>query len=152
MLCFKEDSYIIDKDDPYWIITLSEGRQVYQDDDRPGEEISSAWLRLREYLIDNPQVDIEEMVVKFRSNRIRIELSGDGLYLCKGIIAQIGVQTTVATQRPNRHYLIFGNVVDGKAHVKKCNLPELNITDEHEVREIEEDSECVIWYKKKKNG
>ena len=38
---------------PIWIVKLSNGETVYQDDGRPDVEPESAWLRLKQYCEDN---------------------------------------------------------------------------------------------------
>jgi hypothetical protein len=48
-LCRIEDEFTIEK--PRWVVTLSNGETILQDDDRPGEIKQSAWLRLKEYIL-----------------------------------------------------------------------------------------------------
>ncbi len=47
-VCKEYDKYLTEfsEKNAIWFVTLSNGETVYQDDDRPNIEPSSAWLRL----------------------------------------------------------------------------------------------------------
>lgn len=151
MLCYELDEYILNKDDPFWFITLTNGKTVFQDDERPGEEPKSAWLRLREYLQENDDVDIESMHIRFRSNVRKVELSGDGLYFSKGLLGAVGINCTFGTKRVNRPFYVVGNIHNNNAKIYKWELPALIMKDEGDIREVTKDNEqCVIWFKNAK--
>ena len=65
----KIDSYVnvYGDNNPMWIVELSNGETVYQDDDRPGIEPPSAWKRLKIYC-DAHDLHVVKMNVKNRSH------------------------------------------------------------------------------------
>ena len=72
-VCKEYDKYLTEfsEKNAIWFVTLSNGETVYQDDDRPNIEPSSAWLRLKTYCKEN-DVYITEMFLKYRSNIVKI--------------------------------------------------------------------------------
>jgi hypothetical protein len=68
-VCTQDDEYVRER--PRWTVELSNGDVVYQDDDRPGVEPASAWLRLRSHLAATG-LRIRAMWLQFRSNRVRV--------------------------------------------------------------------------------
>jgi hypothetical protein len=65
-LCYKEDDFLIEK--CYWIVKLTNGELVYQDDNRPGLSVSSAWKRLGLFLRENIDIKIESISLKYCSH------------------------------------------------------------------------------------
>jgi hypothetical protein len=67
MLCTEFDDYVCEK--CIWVVTLSDGTKVFQDDDRPGMEPASAWIRLKKNLIETNR-HIESIRLRFRTHII----------------------------------------------------------------------------------
>jgi hypothetical protein len=84
----KNDPFIQDK--PIWFVTLKTGKRIYQDDGRPGEEVSSAWLRLKEYC-DRTGEEIETIGLKFRSHIVEnfLPRNCSQFYFCKSIVGNM---------------------------------------------------------------
>lgn len=66
-LCDQIDDFIVDK--PFWVATLSNGVNVYQDDYRQGLEPPQAWLRLKDYCFAL-KLNIKAIRLRFRSHWI----------------------------------------------------------------------------------
>jgi len=83
---------------PFWVIELSDGRTIYQDDDRPELEEKSAWIRAKQYLDSNTGVRIERMKFRFSGYEHVVydsELDNCiGLYFSKGASAILSVDKT----------------------------------------------------------
>jgi hypothetical protein len=88
-LCTKQDSFLEDK--AIWIVKLSNGLTVYQDDGRPGLK-HSAWVRLVEYLkarleIEKEPTSIDRLLFTFRSHVEPIgPAKAKGYYFSKGAL------------------------------------------------------------------
>lgn len=136
MLSFELDSFIEDKDETIWIATLSDGRKVYQDDNRPEFEEKRAWVRLQEYCREN-NVYVRMMTIKFRSHQEDSEVSDEGIFFRKGVLGNWGSAKTL-------QYYLIGPIREGKIHVKKWRIPEI-IIEEEEVRDIEGNEDGIIW-------
>lgn len=116
MICKKEDDFV--RDSPRWTAALSNGETVYMDDNRPGLEEPSAWLRLKKYCRDN-NIYIVEFWLQFRSNRILVEpRNAEGYYFVKAAWGVWGDGIT-------HHAFVAGAVVDGKIRGMKWKVPEL---------------------------
>lgn len=113
-LCFEEDEFLEGK--TIWIAALSNGEDVYQDDDRPGL-IPQAWLRLKKYVDDN-QLSIERLLLKFRSHRVEVSNNEEGNTFSKGVIARWGGSKT-------RHFYVTGILKGGMIRLKWWTTPEL---------------------------
>lgn len=114
-LCTKRDEFIWDK--PVWVAELSNGIEVWQDDDRPGCWEPSAWIRLGRYL-----AECEEYIVKFhlrfRSHNIQIQQS-DYYYYTKGLLG------STSFKQP-KHFSCVGHLGDDDIFdVIWYKLPEL---------------------------
>jgi hypothetical protein len=72
-LCMTYDDYVSER--CIWVVDLSDGTKVFQDDDRPGLATGSAWKRLGYYLADYPHIHIVKMRLRFGTNIV--ELPGD---------------------------------------------------------------------------
>lgn len=81
-LCLVEDNFLEDK--TIWIVELSDGTRVYQDDNRPGSKIGCAWTRLGLFLSKSPLL-INKMWLKFRDHAIEMPSNCIGYYFAKGI-------------------------------------------------------------------
>jgi len=148
MICTQEDSYIRDRfeSQPRWIVTLNDGRKVYQDDDRPGLE-PSAWLRLQQYIYENAvqtvcyrfnSVFITGMYLQFRSHIEHLPSNMDGYFFCKGMTAFMA-GPTVGTY--NTGYLSGDKVI-----VTKWRIPEL-ISIGDDIRDVEKCQKFLILSK-----
>jgi len=120
-LCRKPDQFLEDKTS--WIAYLSDGSKVYQDDYRPGEEIESAWARLKKFTDEN-DLKIKNIKIRFRSHTLEVPTSGE-YHFKKGVGCFVGMQED--------HFYIFGvkrRSPDGKEYIKRIwyKVPELVIT------------------------
>lgn len=87
-LCTIPDEFIEEKS--RWVATLSNNFKVYQDDDRPGEEIASAWLRLQRYC-EIGKVSIISLHLQFRSNIIHpLPQNAKGYFFSNKIVQFVG--------------------------------------------------------------
>jgi hypothetical protein len=134
----EEDEWLRDRyeDSSRWIVHLSNGERVIQDDGRPGVTPESAWLRLQKYCEIN-KVHIKSMYVQFRSHIEHMPNDRDGYYFCKAILGEWGA--TRAVQMYN-----IGSVCNNQVEVIKWRIPEL-IPFGDEVRTIEECEKFIIW-------
>lgn len=122
-----------------WIVELSDGTEVIQDDGRPSEA-EPAWLRLGEYCRDN-NLFIKSMRLQFRSHIEHIGSDADGFFFSKSIGGGFGGK--------NFHAYLTGTLRDGILKVVKWSVPELLrvpfIDDRMEqTRSIEEAGVCLI--------
>jgi len=116
-LCTTPDEFIEEK--ARWVATLSNGLKVYQDDDRPGEEINSAWIRLKTYLEISKEISIIGLHLQFRSNIIYpLPQNSKGYFFSNKIVQFIGGS-------PLR-FMVVGYVDEKeKIHTQTFNIPEL---------------------------
>jgi len=125
---------------PIWWVELDNGEKVYQDDDRPSMDPSSAWLRLKQYC-EEENVSIKTIYVKNRSVQKCVCSDGEGYTFCKAAGAlMFGGETS--------HSFLFGEIKDGVYRVTKVNLPEM-IIDRPEKRNIEDYKNLLIKGSKK---
>jgi hypothetical protein len=120
---------------PCFEIDLSNGFTIYSDDDRPGLEESSTWLRLAKY-IQESKVDIVGYRVRFRSNVQHIAYNADGYYFAHAVLGSFGSPDTV-------EYYTAGYLKDGVLKVKRFQKPALNIHVE-EFRNWKDAKQCLI--------
>lgn len=120
---------------PIWIVTLSNGETVYQDDDRPDAIPASAWQRLGNYCRDNG-IYITSMKIKNRSHVETVGEGGDGYYFCKAAGKFLFDGRT-------DHSFIVGVLDNGKLRVRKWNLPEI-VPEEFEDRKAIDTDPCLI--------
>ena len=140
MICTQEDGFILEIFDANtrWIATLSDGTRVYQDDERPGLETSSAWIRLREYLAERPELKIDNMVIQFRSNMIHVNDGPvDGFFFCKAALGSPVMPKTVG-------FFVVGTIKNGILKTRKYRVPEL-LLDCEEERDIEQYRDFIIF-------
>lgn len=145
MLCFEPDDFINDKyeSETRWIITLSDGRKVYQDDERPGLSEPSTWKRLKTFLQENPELSVIGMTVGFRDNIINVGDNADGYYFCKAALGDL-------FSGANMGFYVCGTLKDGELHVKRRKIPELIVVEE-EQRDPLTAGDCLICRKTKLN-
>ena len=119
-----------------WIVKLSNGETVFQDDDRQGLAEPSAWTRLQAYCEIN-NLHIVDFTIRFRTNKISLPSNKDGYFFCKGALSQWGAQKT------EKQYVV-GYVEDGIVHITKYYVPALLYWSD-ETRLIEKcDPNCLI--------
>ena len=120
---------------PLWIVTLSNGETIYQDDGRPNVKPASAWTRLKKYCEIN-DVHIINMKIRNRSHMQDVGSDYDGYFFCKGAGALLFGDTTL-------HTFIIGTLTGEKLSVKRWKLPEL-ISEGSENRDPYKLPECII--------
>ena len=113
MICTNEDCFLEDK--TIWIAALSNGQEVFQDDDRGGVYPSSAWLRLKDYC-EVEGVYIDELKIKFRSHVVTIPKS-EGYHFIKGIGCMVGFDP--------EEFFIVGTLNGGKLQRTWYKVPEI---------------------------
>ena len=120
---------------PIWIVTLSDGTTVYQDDDRPNTKPHSAWERLGIHCKKN-NLHITGMKIKNRSHVEVVGEGGDGYYFCKCAGKfMFGDKTN--------HAFIVGVLENGELRVRHWSLPEI-VPDQFEIRDPAEAGICLI--------
>lgn len=135
-LCSSYDEFIDEK--PVWIAKLSNGFTIYQDDDRPGEEIPSAWLRLKLYC-ETSKISIESLHLRFRSNIIEpLPQKAHGYFFCHKIVQFISAKN----KEPFR-FMVVGAVENEIIHTRIYKVPELHLV-EMSTRELDKYKEFVI--------
>lgn len=141
MVSFEIDDFISNKDSTIWIATLSDGRAVYQDDDRPEHEEKRSWVRLQEYCKKN-NLFVKKMAIKFRSHTEHLPESEEGYFFRKGVLGSPAEKKTI-------HRYICGPIINGEINVTVFRIPEI-IIEETEIRKIEGNEDGIIWKKKRK--
>lgn len=66
-----------------WIAKLSDGQNVYSDDDNPAHETSSAWLRLKQYLSETG-LKIEQLSLESGGYVVELPKSDCGYSIVRG--------------------------------------------------------------------
>ncbi len=56
-----EDEFITGK--THWLVVLSNGEHIYQDDDRPGISPPQAWIRLKNY-VERAKLNVDNIFLK----------------------------------------------------------------------------------------
>ena len=127
------ESYIEAK--PRWEVVLNNGEKIYQDDDRPGVQPSSAWRRLYKYCAEN-ELHIVEMMIGFRNNIHILPRNMDGYFFSKGSLGCFGSTKTLSL-------FIVGTLQNNILKVTHWKVPEM-LEQETEIRNIESAGECLI--------
>ena len=115
-LCTKPDDFLEEK--AIWIATLSDGTKVYQDDERPGVDEPSAWIRLGHYLGESG-LGIVGMELRFRSHIVPLPPDAPGYYFARGI------RRDCAVGSKNKHYLVAGVQIGDSILKRWYKTPEL---------------------------
>jgi len=85
-LCFNlADANLNWESSVYWTVTLSNNTVVHQDDG-----FLNTWIRLGDYLRDNPSLRIKRYDVHFRDNIYSLPKNQSGYYFAQGIIQGVG--------------------------------------------------------------
>lgn len=134
MITTQLDSDLIERyeNKPRWEVTLSDGRTVYQDDERQGE---ASWKRLRLYLLDNPHLSISKMFIGVRDNTFSLPDNAEGYFFRNSILSCWG--------QWEKHSFVVGTLQGSTIKVFKYELPELVLLGEEE-RSIEDAAESLI--------
>lgn len=104
-LCTNEYDPFLDEKS-IWIANLCNGEAIYQDDDRGGREIKSAWLRLKRY-INKHDLKITSLSFKFRSHVLQLPAPIDGAYFSRAILGNYDEETNI-------HFFVYGVYEKGK--------------------------------------
>jgi hypothetical protein len=115
-----------------WVVKLSDGTEVFQDDDFHGKE--SAWIRLSEYCKEK-SLDIVSMDVRFRKIVCKLPDNADGYFFCKSVAGTL--------ETKNVHHYLTGTLHGVILKVQKHIVPtmELILT---ENRDPLEAPQCLI--------
>jgi len=120
-----------------WRVELSNGKVIVQDDNRPGVEPHSAWLRLAEH-IRREGLAICRMWLQFRSNQRReiLPANAEGYYFCKSALGMMNSNSTL-------FFYLVGYLQNGKLVVQRWAVPELLLVETME-RDPAKAGECLI--------
>jgi len=124
-----------------WVVELSNGETVWQDDGRPGLDEDSAWVRLKNYC-ENNGYTIKSMRLQFRNNKPeQVYSGGESYFFSKLIRASFG--TSKNDQVLNTHYYLVGMQKDGAVYIDKWLVPALVVQDTY-VRSVYDCQENLI--------
>jgi hypothetical protein len=142
MVCFELDNFIRDKDKTYWTALLSDGRWIYQDDDRPGEDEPRAWVRLQQFCNDN-DLYVKQMRITFRTHTETMPESEEGYFCRNRVLGSLadGVSKTY-------YFYSLGPIKDSKIYVDVWMIPEVIKEGTTDIRDIEGNEDSIIWNKK----
>ena len=133
MICTKPDDYTQEKwlSEARWIAVLSTGEQVLQDDDRPGVEPKSAWLRLGEH-VKKTGSKIVELSIRFRDEpAVTFPSNAEGYFFRKSMGAFLFSDTSYG-------FYVVGVLQEGTLLVQKWKVPEMVLVEE-EIRDPADD-------------
>lgn len=140
-LYYEQDEWISNhiEGNTRWVVKLSNGLHIYQDDHRTYPEFNderrySTWTRLRHYCYDMGP-NVEEMWLQFRSNRCDLPANKGGYYFCKSVLGSPFMKT--------QHFFKTGVVENGIIVMWEWRIPEL-AQQEIEPREIVKNDICLI--------
>jgi|15BtaG_2_1085339.scaffolds.fasta_scaffold00003_134 hypothetical protein len=136
-ICTEPDQYVNDRFEghTHWIIELSNGQTVYQDEDRPDHD-PSAWVRLKNHCQEN-NIHIVKMYLRFRSHKEFLPDNAQGYFFVKVARGNWGSTKTL-------HKYIVGHIDDdGILHTTKYRIPEL-LPENHERRKWKPEDLSVI--------
>jgi len=128
-ICTAEDEYTqsLALTEARWVATLNSGLTVYQDDARPGLEVESAWLRLKEFLQSTGDY-ITALRIEFRSHVERpVPDHAEGYFFRRSAIGCLTSQTT-------KGFFLVGHLQKSEILVQRWSVPELILV-EKEVRD-----------------
>tara|TARA_Y100000310_G_scaffold271078_1_gene285370 strand:+ start:48 stop:467 length:420 start_codon:yes stop_codon:yes gene_type:complete len=126
MLCTNGDDKFL-REKTIWIVELSNGISVFQDDDRPGIAPASAWLRLKKYVEEN-SLFIAKLSIKFRSHTKKLP-AAEQYHFAKGVGCLVGSE-------PDDYY-IFGLLSSGVLTRKKFKVPEIILAEKTVVTDLD---------------
>lgn len=107
-----------------WIVELSNGETVWQDDGRPDVEEESAWVRLKNYCELN-NLFIVSMRVEFRNNKYHhVWRDADGYFFSK--LLRASFTSAKKMDVLNVDFYLLGSVHGDKVNIHKLHVPSLN--------------------------
>lgn len=113
-LCTVPDKFL--KNKPLWIVTLSNGTKIYQDDHRPGHDPPQAWLRLKESLQDK-LLTIEQIHIAYNDKEKLVAGYEKGYTFTQAAEAIFFSETL--------EFYVFGLLREGRLLLKWYKMPEL---------------------------
>ncbi len=125
-----------------WVIELSNGETIYQDDDRPGEIERCAWYRLRDYVKEN-NLSIVSFKIQFFTHIEDCTVPNAlGYYFTQAVSA-------IAFSGPNsytwRYYLVGSLMEDNNIYIQRWLVPEIILVgNEIRSRIIDQDDPKLI--------
>jgi hypothetical protein len=120
-LCTAYNEFIENK--CIWTVDLQDGSKVFQDDDRPGCAVASAWKRLGHYVQKHPENPIVKMRLRFGTHIIALPERQPMYFYSRGLIQAV-------TQSFGLDFHIVGwPDKDGNLMCVWYKVPELVITE-----------------------
>jgi hypothetical protein len=145
MVSFELDSFITQKDKTFWIAKLSDGRTVYQDDDRPDYEERNAWLRLKKFCEEN-NLFVTQVKIQFRDHIEVLPESNEGYFFRYGAFGCLKSKKSYSR-------FIVGPVKNNQVEVQVWRIPEIILENEYsETRNIEDCKDGLIKNKTTDNN
>lgn len=111
-----------------WIVQLSNGETVWQDDGRPGLKEASAWVRLKNYC-ELFNLHITSMCLKFRNHTYGTVFENkEAYFFSKSLKASFKSAKTMDVL--NIDYYLFGYKDGDKVHITKVTCPALTFEEQ----------------------
>lgn len=125
MICTIEDDFVRDRfeSETRWVAVLSDGRKVFQDDNRPDVFPASAWLRLKEYC-EKTGNKIVKMHIQFRTHVVSLPDDAPGYYFSKGVA---GIAFSEASDGTWGQFIVGTLLENGSLQRITYRVPELII-------------------------
>ena len=138
-LSTSEDDFTREKKlrEPRWVATLTDGTEVFQDDDRPGENPGQAWQRLKLWMSSQGWVKLKSLRLEWRGDKIASLPDGaPGYFFRKSILSEVGGGAS-------QGFYILGHVENGRLKTQRWAVPQMMKLDES-WRSLEEASDSLI--------
>lgn len=131
--CLEEDDWTRERRifEPRWILTLTDGSRVIQDDNRPGREPNAwqrylKWRKLQELYTRFPMLAPRSLHVEFRDQVLApLPEYAEGYLFRKAMMAQMG--------GPANNLYVLGWVSGDKVHIQRWHVPEFTKLNEQVV-------------------
>lgn len=157
-VCKSYDEYIQDKDHPIWVLTLSNGESIYQDDGRyqitekdetTGESVvvfsDDAFTRAKEY-IESEQLSVTNIAIRFRSHCVQVHQNIDNhIMFTKVIGAHAFVEQEKMYVQESNLYYTFGVYNGDKLVCKRYKVPEIELFLEEAIETDKFEERNYIW-------
>jgi hypothetical protein len=140
-VCLAEDDFTQEQSlrhrQAEWRAQLSDGTVVIMDDNRPGVQPASAWLRLARHVQEH-NLAICRLWLQFRTHVEQdiLPANAEGYYFCKSALGFLTLKDTL-------HFFLVGYLTNGKIMVQKWCVPELLLLSV-ETRDPELAGPCLI--------
>lgn len=138
-LCTQEDEYAKEKKirEPRWVVTLTDGTEVFQDDDRPGENPGQAWQRLKLWMGTQGWFKIKSLKLEWRGTTITsLPENAAGYFFRKSVLSEVGGGAS-------QGFYILGYVENGRLRTQRWAVPQMQKLDESS-RSLTEASDSLI--------